>query len=216
MRTVKFAMVDMLRCKLQIMFLILFSVISFLMGKDGGIVMSLLYMCFVSVIISTQPFMLEQMAESGFINMLPLRKKERVMGRYVFGACLVLLGIVMAVVVSFISNSLFQADMAYWDAAICCVAGVGLLIVSLQYTCYFGVGKFKSQQLASIIMMIPGFVLFFGGRALMESILMDAAKHKMVVDHIGILSVSVLGIGIVAWFLGIQISYGLVRNRDMS
>lgn len=214
MRAIKFTMVDILKCKFQLIFLIIFALVAYMI-MEGQPMIGLIYMEFAAIIISAQPFMQEQVAESGFINMLPLTKRQRVGGRYIFGAFLILAGTLIGFLVLCIS--LRGEEMpAYFVPLTMLSAGIGLLVIGIQYTLFYLMGKFKSQQMAGIVMMLPGFVMFFGSQAIASYAIDIPAMYSWLMNHIALVGAGGLAAGLIIWFLGIQISAVIVEKRDMN
>ncbi|MDD3340400.1 MAG: ABC-2 transporter permease [Lachnospiraceae bacterium] len=167
MRAIKFTIIDMLRCKITLFILLVFSVIAFFFIRES-LFFGFLYLCFGGIIASIQPFAQEQQAESGFINMLPATKGDRILGRYLFGLFLLLFSMVLASLVAIVYGVIHPASHENWSLLIIGFLGGGLIMISLQYLLFYVLGKMKSQQFQGFIMMLPGFIFFFGINFLME------------------------------------------------
>ncbi len=217
MNALKISMIDMLKIRGQSFVLLIFLVLSYYFMVIDKALIAAIYMIFGGVIFSMQPFMLEQAAEAGFLNLLPFSLKERVRGRYTFGLLLLLMLDVFLLVIAQIYGLNHVALPMQWYVVLMIFTSAGLVIIALEYVLFFAIGKFKSQQVASIVMMIPGFILFFGGSYVVEYIgeqlpaLIEWGLNNMLL--VGTIS---LAVGIVVWAMGIGISYLFVRRRDMS
>ncbi|MFA9376974.1 MAG: ABC-2 transporter permease [Lachnotalea sp.] len=216
MNVIKFSIVDILRCKTQLWMMVPFSVIGFIFMKSSlGPLNGVIYMCFAAIILSTQPFMQEQIAESGFVNMLPTTKNERVIGRYLFGLLLLIfamgLSLISLVIYSLINNGI----PSNWNIAIIGSFGIGLIVLGFQYVVFYAMGKMKSQQFASLIMMAPGFILFFGANFIIGKIEKNMPSAvEWIASNLTAFAVLIMVVGIVIWVLSIIVTTKIIDKRD--
>ena len=216
MRAFKFMMADLLKSRLQVVFLVLFGVLAYVfMVRSVSPLNGLFYLSFGAVMMGIQPFMQEQSAEVGFLYMLPGRKTTRVAGRYLYGLMLQLMSIVLALADMAIYVLCFGRGVNGLGEGLAICFSTGLIFCSLQYILFYVLGRMKSQQMASIIMMIPGFLMFFGFSFLFEKG-MNLLKPYLqwIKNNVGLASAVLVAASLVIWLAGILISGMIVKNRD--
>lgn len=211
---VKFCYIEIIRCKAQLWFFLLFFAIGIYMGNNN-LFFSVSYMCFCGIIMSIQPFQQEQLAESGFLNMLPGTKGERVLGRYLFGLGLILISAFSGGVVLAISSGIQQQKIVNFLPVLSMCTGVTLIVLAIQYLFFYAMGKIKSQQFAGLIMMAPGFIVFFGlniflGKMMVSN--MDILGWMM--SHMELLAAGTLIVGIAMWIGSIYGATRLIEKKD--
>lgn len=216
MQAIKFLYVDILKSKVLVKVLFILIFIQFWMMKfTDSPLNTVYYMFFVAVITSTQPFIQEQTAEVGFINMLPGTIKMRVIGRYLYALSTVLMCMIICSlnlgIYALVSKELppFVFEGTIFGASI------ALLFSSIQYIIFYALGKLKSQQLAGLIMMIPGFVMFFG-----VSFLASWMKENTVVvlewliDNHSLVVLLLTLCSVLSLLFGIILSTMIVNKKD--
>lgn len=177
--------------------------------------MGIFYLNFAAVIVSAQPFLIEQRAEAGFLYLLPVTKWERVAGRYGFGMALSLFMTGVSMIIGGIKLNTGSIEMEIVSLGVGISFGIGILTTSLQYILFYALGKMKSQQLAGIIMMAPGFLMFFGLSYLIETLYDDFTFWlKWILTHIELIAIGFTIVGIVVWLVGMMVSYRITKNRD--
>lgn len=222
MRAWKFAAVDFLKSKAQVYFLIGFTVLAFLfMKRSPSPLNGIWYLCFGGVVMGIQPFIQEQSAEVGFINMLPGTKRSRVAGRYLFGLGLQLLAVILGLltlgVYFLVYGEAFSLSLSAAMAPEAAMMGLGVSIIfcSLQYFLFYAVGSFGARQFTGIIMMIPGFLMFFGVPAAANWLISKGyINADWIYDHRLILCIVLMAVSLIIWAGCILISTAIVRRRD--
>ena len=216
MRTIGFFKIDFARCRLQYVYLIVIGCVSlYLAMLRETAALSLLYMIFGTIVLSTVPFSLDQTSESGFINMLPGTTKQRVAGRFLFSLGLLVLSIVIGGIDVLLIYLMKGTIIPYQLAIFMGGAGLGLLVSALQNILFYSLGKVRSVQVMGIIRMIPGFVLFFGITLYLESLGNNLeAALKTVLENANIIGLGLLVLGVVVFLLAIPISTAIIKNRD--
>ena len=216
MRAFKFMVVDLLKCRLQVIFMILFTGLALLfMVRSKNPFSGMFYMSFAGVIIGIQPFMQEQSSEVGFLYMLPGTKNTRVAGRYLYGLLLQAL----AIFLSLAATSMFRIisgrqTEGIWAGALLCFS-VGLIFSALQNILFYALGKMKSQQMAGIVMMIPGFIMFFGINFALEYGIESLNSYmEWVKIHPGAFYGTMAAASLAVWCAGIVISAWIIKGRD--
>ncbi|MDO4941255.1 MAG: ABC-2 transporter permease [Lachnospiraceae bacterium] len=214
MNIFKMTLIDIRRSKFQLLFIILFLFIAGIFMHSGSSGMGgITYLTFATVILSGQPFLSEQRAEAGFLYMLPVTKSERVAGRYCFGMFLMLLMIIESLLLNlmkrwidgaYIEHILFQIGICF---------GIGIIVISLQYVLFYAMGKIKSQQFLGIIMMAPGFLMFF-----MISYLADNIEGTRlliwILEHPNQMMTGLIAAGIFLWLIGMFVCMGISKKKD--
>lgn len=182
-----------------------------------------LYMAFGSMILSVTPFTMSQLSNCGFLLMLPATIKDRVIGRFLYGLCLLIMALlfggVSSALVCIIKHVQISSVFFIFYTGITASA---LIMLSFQYTLFYFIGEWKSQQLMMIIRMVPGLLLFIIG-----SIVMDIIEEESNMDtvfswvtwignHIIESAFLALFIGIVIFCLGIFVSVQVQKKRDFA
>lgn len=214
MKAIKFTYVDILKSKSQLyLVILLLGVIGPWMTFNNPL-LGIYYTSFGALVIGIQPFMQEQTAETGFINMLPGIRKNRVAGRYLYGLFLQIISLVFLGVSLTVYTNFHKAPV-YMIGGVLISFGVSLLFCSLQYMLFYALGKMKSQQVASIVMMLPGFLMFFGVSYATEYISKHVAiTPQWLLENEFTIGISVALFGLVFWLLGIWIANIITRKKD--
>lgn len=184
MDAVRFMKMDFMKMKTQAKFmaLVVLVVIAFaskMMGETMG-VWSILYMIFMGIILCSTPFSIDNMVADGFIKLLPARARQRVFGRYMFAAVFLIVCTVLGSFTSIPYVIKGQITVGYILSQGVIFLSVGLFINSLQYVfSYFF--EIKNQQWLSIIRLLPGFIFFFGGSVLMDTLgeMQEGTRNKI-------------------------------------
>ncbi len=217
MKALKFLKVDWIRCKTQLRILVLFPIISAVLvfgGMENELFINA-YVVFGAIIFSAQPFNMEHMSESGFINMLPGTKRDRVAGRYLFAFVLIVLSVLVGLGVVAVYNLQKGISLAPVVSVSCILFGWAMVICSLQYILFYSLGKGKSNQMMAMIRMIPAFIMFFLGTYLSDWLKGgDGANLRWVLNREVELSLLCVLIGLFVFFVGISISSRIIEHKD--
>ncbi len=219
MKALKFLKVDWIRCKSQLKIMILFPVVAMVIGLGGleNEMFTITYMVFGSIIFAVQPFNMEQMSESGFINMLPGTKSDRVAGRYLFAFILVIVSVLLGAGAMILYDIKHGISLAPVLTTSCIFFGGAMVICSLQYILFYSLGKGKSNQMMGIIRMIPAFIMFFLGNYFSDWIKSGgAAKLNWILDRTAELSALCVLVGLFVFFVGISISGRIIEHKDFA
>lgn len=218
MNAIKFFKIDFARIKIQFLYIVAFAILALVLSLN---MMSpyygFLYLIFGSIIFSTVPFTQDQMAETGFINMLPGSIVSRVAGRFLVAVLMVIVCAILGAGLM-ITYSLMKKDtIGYAYDFIIGGSGLGILVCSLQYILFYLLGKVKSVQAMSIVRMIPGFIVFFGS-TLMTHWMEENAPGTLVwiFNHTTLLAFGLLAAGLVICLVGILVSKKIVERRDFA
>lgn len=219
MRTFQFLKVDWIRCKGQLKVMFLFPVVAliFLMTSKQSELFAIQYLVFGALVFSAQPFNMEQMSESGYINMLPGTKRDRVMGRYLYAFMLLVWSVFMGIIVTYFYDTYNGIDFKPVMGGILIIFAVGMIISSLQYILYYAMGKGKSQQMMGIIRMIPAFIMFFLGGYVTDLITEGKLSAlDWIMAHNTEITVILVAAGILLFVMGIAISSMVIKNKDFA
>ncbi len=219
MKAFKFLKVDWLRCKSQLRILALFPVLGVVLvfgGMENELFINA-YVVFGAIVFTTQPFNMETMSESGFINMLPGTKRDRVSGRYLFGLVLIVASVLMGLAIVTIINIKNNTSLVPALEISCILFGCAMVTCSLQYILFYLIGKGKSNQMMAIIRMIPAFLMFFLGTFLSEWVKSgEGANLKWVMERQAELSILCVLIGFFVYFVGISVSSWIIEKKDFA
>lgn len=217
MNAIKMMLVDIRRSKFQILLIGIIVVIFIYMmsEKVDSLFWGILYMNFIAVILAAQPFQLELRQEAGFLYLLPVTRAERITGRYLYGACLLIMIAIMTLILGMLHLFPLQGGMQGLFVRLGICSTMSLIVISVQYLIFYAIGRLKSLQLAGIIMMAPGFIMFFGISYLIET-RVDAWMdfYNWVFQHLNKVTIISLAVGICIWTAGIAFSYLITRRRD--
>ena len=224
MKAFYFLQIDRVMAKLQERLIWLFIAIALLLSiYQGNPYWGPLYMVFGSMILSTTPFTISQVSNSGFLLMLPATIKDRVIGRFFYGLFLMIIALLFgginAILVCVIKHiELSSVFLIFYIG----IASVGLSMLSIQNTVLYIIGEFKSQQILAVVRMIPGFLLFIMGTIVME-IMEEETNTEAVFSsilwinhHLMECAILLLLIGILVFLAGIFISVQVQKKRDFA
>lgn len=215
---VKYLKVDWIRSRSQfkLMVFFLFFSVMFMINSPASIVGSC-YLFFVALILGVYPFTIEQTSESGFINMLPGRSRDRVAGRFLYGGVLYAFSFVLGSVLIMIRNVREDKGVLEGIFLLVAAAGISLFLGAIQNILMYVIGKGKSQQLMGLIRMVPAFIMFFGATVLLDRIEDgNTSILSYVLEHKEMLSYATLGVGIVLYITGVYVSTAIVERKDFS
>lgn len=218
MKSIKFTKIDFIMSRSQFKLLIIFILISlFIIVQSNDTMFIITYLNFGTLIISITPFTLESTAYCGFTNLLPAKVGDRVTGRYLY--FLFLTGIINIIgtlmIVFFDSYYLTGNNLFIYFIII----AFNIIIGSLQFLLFYVVGQFKSQQVMSLVRMVPGFLFFFimsgfsnkvtDNPELMTSLL------KNIVESLNMIAYVSIAIAFFVFLLCIFLSTSICKKKDI-
>lgn len=224
MKALKYMRIDMNRAKAQIWCMLLFGLMAYGFSYSAKNILSgIVYLMFAATIMQGAVFTLEQKPETGFTNMLPGRDLDRVVGRFMTGAFLLLDGIVLGTIVTIVLYFQGRLELAYLPEILMVLMGFGLVFMAIQNVIFYIVGKGKSQQLMSFIHMLPGLILWIGSSVLISFFSVEGEELQKVFkvllwikEHSLLASLSVLVLGVVFTIAGILITEKIVSRKDFA
>ena len=210
MSILKIMLIDMRRCRMQLLLMLFFLLIAIFMASSGT---GIAYLTFAAIILATQPFLYEQRSEAGFICMLPSTLQERVAGRYLFGMFLMFLMLVESFLMNGILLLTEHETIEYFLPQIGIYWGIGMIIIAFQYILFYALGKIKRQQLTGILVMLPGFAFFILASLLPEYInTMDILQWM--ITNLHTIAKILPAVAIVLWGIAIGISIQIAKKKD--
>ncbi|SFB21596.1 ABC-2 family transporter protein [Acetitomaculum ruminis DSM 5522] len=161
MNTLNYIKIDFLKNKRQIILIPMFAIFAVLLSKNSNI-SGASYAMFAGTIVGINAFTSEKIKEIGFISMLPGKNINKVAGRFLYGminmVILEVLFLALYCIISDFSNTVLDKEKIF---LIVLSTMAGIVLISIEYTIFYILGKFKSQSLFTFIMMLPGMLLFF-------------------------------------------------------
>lgn len=214
MIAIKFMKIDLRVTRSQFKIILIFYLLALfilLNNKDAAFVLN--YLNFGILIISSTPFILENVSQAGFLNLLPASSSSRVRGRFLYFLCLLLSSQL------FSYGILFLVSKNSFNSSFLSVSFISLsfsiLTGGLQYLMFYMVGNIKSQQLLSFIRMLPAFLFFFlmnlfptDGTAISENL-------KFIFEHMFELSFVLLALCFLLYMLCMYMSNRIYRKKDI-
>lgn len=208
----------------------LFGFISLWMGLDNAL-MPVIYMLFGGIVIASTPFGIIKDKAVTFSALLPGTTIQRILGRYLFGAVMLLFSAAYGLLVSFLihlagfenmGNPLTpgqragETELLLIARLVVIIFGIALVFVAIQNTLLYLLGGILGAQFLSLVRMVPGFCMFFGTMALLgHSGSEDMSGFAAyLINHTGMLAAVILSAGIVCYGIGIFLSWLIMRRRD--
>ncbi|MBR1820087.1 MAG: ABC-2 transporter permease [Clostridia bacterium] len=221
MRVLKFARVDLIKTW-KFFYILFFPMLTvLLLARDPKLpaMFGVAYCLFVSIVLAAMPFNTEDRSESGFLQLLPAKPGEQILGHFLFGLGANLagfaLGLISAAVAHAIvpSAALFSIDGAAVTGFYPALLGVALLITGLE-ALLLTVFRFQSVHAQQLMRIAPAFVFFFA----MNSLAVDsgAAGRNMLLALGGGAGFAALAACLLAFLALAGIAAGISRAREQS
>lgn len=176
MEALKFMKLDLkvIRPQLKVFFIYPVMAIVFILMGMNDMIFILGYMIMGFSIMATTPFSMEYTnSRNVFYITLPASMKSMVMGRYLILLLIAVLYGLMSVllaILSIINGGVITGFHLFYFSIF--VTG-SIIICLMQYTLFFKLGVFKSQQFFSVVQMLPGMavwlIMSFGGSHLKKN-----------------------------------------------
>lgn len=169
MRILKFAWVDYLKCRRMGFILILFPVLAVVMvtmSQKMPTLFAVSYCLFAGIIFSTYAFSMESRDERGFLQMLPSRPGEILLGHFLFGLLTTVLSFLLGMAALGAARLLVPGQEIFTAGGVS-VAGLypallaaALVFVGLQDVMLTFL-RYEKANLLQLIRIVPAFVFFF-------------------------------------------------------
>jgi len=152
------------------MTLILIAAAFLLYFVTDNFVMGIMYLYFGALITSTIPFSIREDSESGFLLMLPSKVMDRVAGRFLYGNLIIVAAAVLGMGIAVITSLVNHDTISFSFTMIYLMVGFSfcLIVSGFQSLILYLAGEIKSRQTLQWLRMLPGFIFFFGGSALIN------------------------------------------------
>lgn len=219
MKAFNYTVIDMRRGKVKIILMAMFGVLGFMFAQNS-LFFGIAYVFFAAIILSASSFMLEEKAETGFINLLPGSNKDRVAGRFMTGILYDIIATVTGIIIVTIFYLKEQINMKYVPEIMIGFTGVALVYMAIQNILFFAIGKHNSRQLMSFIIIIPGIIFYVTAMFIGEIFETKILERHMAefIDWIQKNSIvaagSVLALGILFTIAGIYIVEKIIAGKD--
>ncbi len=170
MRILKFAHVDYLKTRRLNYLLLIFPLlaVAFLVTSvDSRALFAVAYCLFAGIILAAFPFSVSSNAERGFLQMLPSKPGEPILGHYLYGFFMILVSFLVGIAAVLIAR-IIHPELEILRLGGADVTGIYLLLpgIALLFT---GVEallltalRFENAHIASLLRIIPAFVFFYG------------------------------------------------------
>lgn len=211
-RVLKFAKIDCMKVW-RFFYILLFPVVA-MIGEAYQLrvsaIFSVVYFLFTSIVLAALPFRLENTEESGFLQLLPARPGEQVMGHFLFGLILNLGGFALGMLCAFVvrainpAASVFSSEEMRIAGLYPALLGVALIFTGIEALLMTAL-RFHSVHAAQLVRILPAFVFLFGiNRVINESTakLADTLRTLSGVGGLAALGVCLLAFAVLAWISG--------------
>lgn len=185
----------------------IFGVITLVFATQSG-TGAVGYMLFAGLILAGTTFGTVKQTVA-FTALVPGNILRKVLGRYLGGVLCVflctLLGVIAAGVVKIAGYDNGKMELQMLSGLV----GITLLFLAVQNVMLYLLTPFLGIQFASLIRMVPGFILFF-----LVMNMGNAEKVAKILQYGDVLGVVILGIGVVSILVAVFLSCLIIRNRD--
>lgn len=221
MNVIKFMKIDYKMTKSQNRLLILFAILAVIISTRSNVYMwGMGYLCFGAIILSTAPFSLEQDKSCGFIQLLPATTLSRVIGRYLYSLALIAFSSVIGILCSFISFQMKDISLDNLSIPVFfIIIAAAIMVNTIQYVILYIAGNIRSQQVMGLLRMVPVFLFFFAGNYFIGFVQKNQDKGIRILnwmqENISIVALIVVVLAAIIFWIGIAVSYMVIKNRDM-
>lgn len=191
MRALQFTKIDFIKTKQQILWMLLVIpvIVLFTLRETEGEI-SLVVFCyalFMALVFSTSPFGTCQRRETGFLLLLPASTQSRVFGRFLYGLSFVGIAIVLGSIGMYLSKVITGVGIDTEMKIFFCMAALAvcMLFMAAEYVFLYLFGEQQSQNILSLVRMIPGFVFFFGSMGLLSGVKKEPEALAGIIEYIG-------------------------------
>lgn len=168
-RVLKFAKIDLLKVW-RFFYVLLLPVVAVLIEAKKlqvSALFSVSYCLFTSIVLAAMPFRLERAEESGFLQLLPARPGEQVLGHFLFGFMVNLAGFALGLLCAMLARAvnpsvaLFSAEGTPITGFYPVLLGVSLVFTGVEALLMTAL-RFRSMHAAQLMRVLPAFVFLFG------------------------------------------------------
>ena len=165
----KFTRIDLMKVW-RFFYILVFPIIA-VIGEASKLrvsaIFSVIYCLFTSIVLAAMPFKLESPAESGFLQLLPARPGEQVLGHFLFGLFMNLAGFALGMLCAFIPRLINPAAAAFSlenmriTGFYPAMLGIALVFTGAQALVMTAI-RFRGVHADQLMRMLPAFVFLFG------------------------------------------------------
>ncbi len=151
--------------------------LAILLDKDQGGITNILvtmYCLFGGIVVAVIPFAAENAEEAGFLEMLPVKPGLSVIVHFIFSAlCIFIsggLGILVRLAVTAAGTSLSPLCPEGMNLLSIYFTAFGAALLFTAIDCFLlTIFRYNTLQILQIIRILPAFIFFFGGSALVQN-----------------------------------------------
>lgn len=152
---------------------------------DSSDVSVFMYGVFIAIVVSTVPFGNCRRADAGFLQLLPATTWQRVLGRFLFGLCLLLAGSAISIGCTVLHQMFVGSEMNLMALPFYMIfSSIGLVIIAAEYILLYMIGENHGAQFLSLVRMIPGMAFFFGFTSLINTASKNPSEAMRYLDLI--------------------------------
>lgn len=221
MRVLKFTKVDLIKTR-KFYYILLFPMLTvFLLARDPKMpaMFGVAYCLFVSIVVAALPFNTEAQNESGFLQLLPAKPGEQILGHFTFGLCANLVGFVLGIISAMVAHaivpgaSLFSLNGASIEGFYPLLLGIALLFTGLE-SLLMTLFRFQNIHAAQLMRTVPAFIFFFGMNSLATN--GDAPGRDALLFLSGAGGYAALGVCLATFLALALLAAGISRKRGQS
>ena len=167
------------------------------------------YMLFGGLVLASTMFAVQTVQTVSFDALVPGSTFQKVAARYLGSSLIVAAcGMTGFLIVKFMRLAGYT-DVGIEIQMLTAVGGIGLFLLALQNLAFYALLPLMGTQFVGLIRMVPGFVMFFGivndrTQAILSGFLQYHSNPGFVI----------LGAGAASLFIGLFLSWLIVRGRD--
>lgn len=219
-KTMSFVKLDLQTVKpymKTICFILVFAIFLGVMIKSASF--TVIYMIGILASMFNYPFALSEKCNINILyGTLPLNRKNIVVGRYMFGVLLVIIGAFISLVSILILNSITQNTLISMVEVllICGMIAFSLVLLSFQYPLYFKFGYTKMKFITlipSILIVVAVLLLSFVSD--MIKINSSAQPLNYILNNAVLISAICIGASIVILLFSMQLSFRIYKKIDL-
>ncbi len=222
MKTLYFTKIDYIRSRTQLYLISVILAVVIMILKfmtDGTDVMVFLYGIFITIVFSTVPFGNCSRKDAGFLQLLPATVWHRVMGRFLFGLSLLMIGSAISAGCMVVYRLYVGAEENVIVLPFCMIIlSVGLVFITVQYIALYLVGENYGAQFLSLVRMIPGMCFFFGSMKLLEEARQNPESAMkllgLISDRPYVISLGSIVIALAVMAAGVVLCVKMTEKRD--
>ncbi len=202
---------DFMNIKYGMLYMIaIFGIVSVAFSMRDG-TGAVAYMLFCGLVMSGTAFNTTKQTVS-FTALMPGSIWQKVTGRYLGGVLCIMLCAVVGMISTGIVKLMGRANGMLEIPILLCLLGITFLFLAMQNVLLYLLTPFLGVQVAGLVRMLPGFILFFvlmndKNLQVITGILQSEGFSERVV-------LIVLGTGIAGLIISAVFSILIIRNRD--